>query len=193
MYPPPMISMISALVMTIFCSAGVNAIAGVTTFNDYGTQSSVACPGFSPSNFQGTGIFAAAMSDLSSLWTGSQCVGTKDTNKCNGTGSCIDCTGPACPDEEQCGQCFNVRCTGSLDGETSGACTNEIIKVKIIDACPAAHPANYCKTAAFGGNIPDVEACEASGVNTLDIATTARGVLSSFQGNLNIDIEATSC
>jgi len=37
--------------------------------------------GFSPSNFQGTGIFAAAMSDLSSLWTGSQCVGTKDANK----------------------------------------------------------------------------------------------------------------
>ncbi|KAJ3576675.1 hypothetical protein NP233_g289 [Leucocoprinus birnbaumii] len=89
--------------------------------------------------------------------------------------------------------CFNVRCTGSLDGETRGACTGNTIKVKIIDACPATHPANYCKTAAFGGNIPDREACEASGTNALDIATTARSALSSFQGNLNIDIQATSC
>ena len=66
----------------------------------------------------------------------------------------------ACPDEELCGtvsrlflcqsiavtrrgsghvhtmnvQCFNVRCTGSLDGEVTGACTGNTIKVKIIDA-----------------------------------------------------------
>ena len=31
-------------------------------------------------------------------------------------------------------QCFNVRCTGSLDGEVTGACTGNTIKVKIIDA-----------------------------------------------------------
>ena len=31
-------------------------------------------------------------------------------------------------------QCFNVKCTGSLDGETSGACTGTTIKVKIVDA-----------------------------------------------------------
>ncbi|KAJ6460440.1 hypothetical protein DFH09DRAFT_960048 [Mycena vulgaris] len=83
--------------------------------------------------------------------------------------------------------------TGSLDGETSGACSGATIKVKIIDACPATHPANYCKIPAFGGTIPPAEACEASGTNALDIATTARGTLSSFQGNLRIDIESTSC
>ncbi|GLB35550.1 hypothetical protein LshimejAT787_0211150 [Lyophyllum shimeji] len=166
----------------------VNAVAGVTTFNDYGTQSTVACPGFSPSNSQGNGIFAAAMSDLSPLWTGSPCQGTKSASNCNGHGGCINCAGPACPNEQQCGHCFNVRCTGSLDGETSGACSGRTIKVKIIDACPATHPANYCKTAAFGGTVPDREACEAVGVNALDIATTARSALSSFQGNLNIDI-----
>ncbi|KIJ45613.1 hypothetical protein M422DRAFT_166376, partial [Sphaerobolus stellatus SS14] len=81
----------------------------------------------------------------------------------------------------------------SLDGETSGGCTGKTIKVKIIDACPQTHPANYCKTKAFGGTIPDDEACEANGVNAFDIAQTARSALSSFQGNLNIDIESTSC
>ncbi|SJL05745.1 uncharacterized protein ARMOST_09081 [Armillaria ostoyae] len=64
---------------------------------------------------------------------------------------------------------------------------------KIVDACPSTHPANYCKIAAFGGSVPEDEACEASGVNAFDIAITAKSILSSFQGNLNIDIETTSC
>lgn len=149
--------------------------------------------GFSPSNSQGNNIFAAAMSDLSPLWVGARCEGTMNASNCNGSGGCINCAGPACPDEEVCGTCFNVKCTGSLDGETSGSCSGNTIKVKIIDACPATHPENYCKIAQFGGNIRPQEACEASGVNALDIATTARSSLSSFQGNLNIDIESTSC
>jgi len=170
------------------------AASGVTTFNDYTTQSGVACSGFSPTNSQGNGIFASAMSDLSPLWTGARCQGSKDASKCNGRGSCTNCAGPACPNEERCGSCFTVKCTGSLDGETSGACSGQTIKVKIVDACPSTHPANYCKTASFGGTIPDDEACEASGVNALDIATTARSALSSFQGNLRIDIEGpVSC
>ncbi|KAI8986651.1 hypothetical protein BD414DRAFT_460870 [Trametes punicea] len=170
-----------------------DAVAGVSTFNDFGTQSTVACAGFSPSNSQGNGIFAAAMSDLSPLWQGARCEGTMDASKCNGKGSCVNCVGPACPDEELCGTCFNVRCTGSLDGETSGACTGQTIKVKIVDACPATHPANYCKIPEFGGTIRPIEACEQPGVNAFDIATTARSALSTFQGNLDIDIEPTSC
>ena len=55
---------------------GVNAVAGVTTFNDYTTQSGVACAGFSPVNSQGNGIFSAAMADLSPLWVGSRCTGS---------------------------------------------------------------------------------------------------------------------
>ncbi|KAJ7645791.1 hypothetical protein B0H17DRAFT_1215880 [Mycena rosella] len=43
------------------------------------------------------------------------------------------------------------------------------------------------------GTIPNDEACEASGTNALDITTTARSALSSFQGNLRIDIGSTSC
>ncbi|KAJ7689969.1 hypothetical protein B0H17DRAFT_889964, partial [Mycena rosella] len=77
--------------------------------------------------------------------------------------------------------------TGSLDGETSGACSGATIKVKIIDACPATHPANYCKIAAFGGTIPNDEACEASGTNALDIATTARSSLSSFVSDFKLN------
>ncbi|ETW87362.1 hypothetical protein HETIRDRAFT_99716 [Heterobasidion irregulare TC 32-1] len=173
--------------------ATVYAASGVSTFNDYSAQSGVACSGFSPSNSQGNNIFAAAMSDLSPLWVGARCEGTMNASNCNGSGGCINCAGPACPDEEVCGTCFNVKCTGSLDGETSGSCSGNTIKVKIIDACPATHPENYCKIAQFGGNIRPQEACEASGVNALDIATTARSSLSSFQGNLNIDIESTPC
>ncbi|TFY73270.1 hypothetical protein EWM64_g10742 [Hericium alpestre] len=171
----------------------VVAVPGVSTFNDYNAQTGVACAGFSPNNSQGSNIFAAAMSDLSPLWVGARCEGSMNAANCNGQGGCINCAGPACPDEEVCGSCFNVRCTGSLDGETSGACTGNTIKVKIIDACPATHPENYCKIAQFGGDIRPQEACEANGTNALDIATTARSQLSTFQGNLDIDIEATSC
>uniref|UniRef100_A0A5K1K3T9 Cell surface hydrophobicity-associated protein n=1 Tax=Ganoderma boninense TaxID=34458 RepID=A0A5K1K3T9_9APHY len=178
-----------------FASAigAVGAVAGVSTFNDFTTQTTVACSGFPPTNSQGNAIFAAAMSDLSPLWVGARCEGTMDASKCNGQGSCVDCVGPACPDEELCGTCFNVRCTDSLDGEVTGACTNNVIKVKIVDACPATHPANYCKIPEFGGNIRPIEACEQPNTNAMDIAVTARSLLSTFQGNLNIDIEATSC
>ncbi len=59
--------------------------------------------------------------------------------------------------------------TGSLDGEVTGACTSNVVKVKIVDACvlpsrpfpsysqpaslscPATHPANFCKIPEFGG------------------------------------------
>ncbi|KAF9058692.1 hypothetical protein BDP27DRAFT_1240413 [Rhodocollybia butyracea] len=174
-------------------SESVGAASGVTTFNDFSSQGGVACAGFSASNSQGTNTFAAAMSDLSPLWTGARCQGSMSASNCNGHGSCIDCTGPACPNEEQCGHCFNIQCVSSISGETSGSCSGATIKVKIVDACPATHPENYCKIPAFGGTVPPNQACEASGVNAFDIATTARGVLSSFQGNLNINIEATSC
>ncbi|KAK0456482.1 hypothetical protein EV421DRAFT_62902 [Armillaria borealis] len=186
--------LVSAITFVLLVYVGtVNAVAGVSTWNDYGTQSGVACSGFLPTNSQGNNIFAAALSDLSPLWTGSRCQGSQDASKCNGQGSCINCIGPACPDEQQCGNCFNIRCTGSLDRETSGSCTGNTVKVKIVDACPSTHPANYCKIAAFGGSVPEDEACEASGVNAFDIAITAKSILSSFQGNLNIDIETTSC
>lgn len=170
-----------------------NAVSGVATFNDYSTQSTVACSGYSPSNSQGSGVYAAALGDLSPLWTGSKCEGTISASNCNGKGACTNCVGPACPDELQCGQCYNIKCVSSLDGETSGSCSGKTIKVKIVDACPSEHPANYCKIAEFGGSVPANQACEAAGVNAFDIATTARSALSSYQYNLNIDIEATSC
>lgn len=37
--------------------------------------------GFLPTNSQGNGIFASAMSDLSPLWIGAVCQGTMDANK----------------------------------------------------------------------------------------------------------------
>jgi len=168
--------------------------SGVTTFNDYTTQSGVACSGFSPVNSPSSGIYAAALGDLSPLWTGAKCGGSQDKSKCTGTGQPISgAVGPSCPGETQCGKCFNIKCVSNLDSGDVGKCTGNTIKVKIIDACPSTHPANYCKIAAFGGTIPNDEACEASGVNAFDIATTARSALSSYGGNLNIDIESTSC
>ncbi|KAJ3556400.1 hypothetical protein NM688_g2048 [Phlebia brevispora] len=173
-------ALVNSIVALLAYVAAVSAVAGVSTFNDFSTQTNVACAGFEPTNSQGTNIFAAAMADLSPLWVGARCEGTMNAANCNGDGSCVNCVGPACPDEEVCGECFNVKCTGSLDGETSGACTGNTIKVKIVDACPATHPANYCKIPEFGGTIRPIEACEATGVNALDIAMTARSQLSTF-------------
>ena len=53
------------------------SVPGVATFNDYTTQSGVACGqfGFGPQNDQGNGIFSAALGDLSPLWTGPKCSG----------------------------------------------------------------------------------------------------------------------
>ncbi|KAJ7928789.1 hypothetical protein B0H13DRAFT_2544537 [Mycena leptocephala] len=227
-----MLNLLSSVFLGItFLSSlsGVHAVAGVTTFNDYTTQSGVACSGFSPVNSQGNGIFSAAMADLSPLWTGARCTGSMNAANCNGRGACVNCVGRSyLPHSHPYTTSPNplkasarasrfavlalmsnvslfilrsggrglqyIQGTGSLDGETSGACSGATIKVKIIDACPATHPANYCKSRpAFGGTIPNDEACEASGTNALDIATTARGSLSSFKGNLRIDIESTGC
>ncbi|KAK0208330.1 hypothetical protein DFS33DRAFT_1371781 [Desarmillaria ectypa] len=163
----------------------VNAVAGVTTWNDYGTQSGVTCSGvstfFSVLCRLTLSIFAVALNDLSPLWTGSKCQGSKDVSKCNEHESCINCIGPACPGEQQCGHCFTT-CTGSLDRETSESCTGNTVKGDHHHfRCPSTHPVNYCKVAAFGGG----------GVNAFDIAITAKSILSSFQGNLNIDNEAS--
>ncbi|KAJ6557500.1 hypothetical protein B0H19DRAFT_883868, partial [Mycena capillaripes] len=89
--------------------------------------------------------------------------------------------------------------TGSLDGETSGACSGTTIKQTTARFHPLSrrpHPSlSKIIFRAFGGTIPNGGACEASGTNARDIATTARGALSSFKGNLRIDIElgSTSC
>ncbi|KAI1788063.1 hypothetical protein LXA43DRAFT_895286 [Ganoderma leucocontextum] len=172
------VAFVAAAILFVATVDVASAVAGVSTFNDFSTQTGVACSGFPPTNSQGNAIFAAVMSDLSPLWVGARCEGTMDASKCNGDGSCVDCVGPACPDEELCGTCFNVRCTGSLDGEVTGACTNNVIEVKIVDACPATHPGNFCKIPEFGGNIRPIEACEQLNTNAMDIAVTARSTLS---------------
>lgn len=53
--------------------------------------------GFNPTNDQGDGIFASAMSDLSPLWVGARCEGSMDASKCTGTGTCTNCIGRMCP------------------------------------------------------------------------------------------------
>lgn len=190
-------------ISALLIANGASAISGVSTFNDYTTQNSVACEGSSnlPNVNQYTdngssNLYPAAVGDLSpDLWTGSRCSGSLDGSVCNGSGGVNGSpAGPACTGEWSqnggvCGQCYTVKCTGSLDGETSGSCTGNTITVQIIDACPSTSPYNYCKTSQFGGNIPPQECCSASGVNALDISQNARGALSSFNGNLNIDIE----
>ena len=134
-----------------------------------------------------------------------------------------------------CFQCFTSHPlyagTGSLDGETSGACTSNTIKVKIVDAsvdkftllrnAPESHALQLsCHTSCQllqdpgvrrGKFIPDfrttesrsliwtrlrqtirpIEACEASGTNALDIATTARSELSTFVRTC-LDVEMSS-
>ncbi|KIJ60470.1 hypothetical protein HYDPIDRAFT_170234 [Hydnomerulius pinastri MD-312] len=172
---------------------GVVADSGIATFNNYDAQGGVACPGFPSSNNQGNGIYAAALGDLSPLWTGPKCAGSINGSNCNGSGGCINCTGPSCSGEGQCGNCFSITCAGSADGETSGSCSGQSVKVKVVDACPSSHPENYCKLSQFGGNVPANQCCEAAGVNAFDIATSAQSILSSYKYNININIQAVSC
>ncbi|EGO28555.1 hypothetical protein SERLADRAFT_380380 [Serpula lacrymans var. lacrymans S7.9] len=84
--------------------------AGVATFNDYDDQGGVACPGFTSTNSQGNGVYAAAMGDLSPLWTGPECTGSISGSNCDNSGGCLDCTGPSCSGEGQCGSCYQITC-----------------------------------------------------------------------------------
>ncbi|KIJ45612.1 hypothetical protein M422DRAFT_166116, partial [Sphaerobolus stellatus SS14] len=97
------IKMLSSILWLSLSATVALAATGVTTFNNYDSQGGVACSGFTSSNSQGNNIFAAALADGSPLWTGAKCQGSKDASKCNGKGACTNCTGPACPNEGQCG------------------------------------------------------------------------------------------
>ncbi|KAF8181764.1 hypothetical protein K438DRAFT_1976062 [Mycena galopus ATCC 62051] len=156
---PPLTKMLNLLISAALGIAlfgylpGVDAVAGVTTFNDYTTQSGVACAGFSPVNSQGGGIFSAAMADLSPLWVGSRCTGSMNALTATATEPALIVLAVEYFPRELFAliqlDVGKASCrTGSLDGETSGACSGATIKVKIIDACPATHPANYCKIAS---------------------------------------------
>ncbi|TDL25770.1 hypothetical protein BD410DRAFT_801110 [Rickenella mellea] len=184
----PSAYLIAVSVLASICA--VKAASGITTFNDYGTQSGVACgSGYKPTNSQGNGIYAADpnVKDLEMLASATVTVAATTV---------LDQHAQArVPVENATTSNVGVmqshfasllkmifKGTGSLDGETSGKCSGKTIKVKVVDACPSTHPENYCKIKAFGGSIPDYGACEASGTNAFDIATTARGALSSYLG-----------
>jgi hypothetical protein len=92
----------------------------------------------------GNQVYFGATGDLSSLWTGGPCV-------CQGQEGGRTCrTPPACPDQENCGQCVEVTC--NADGKHSfrddGVTHNELCRpgksvvVQLIDACPHNHPNN---------------------------------------------------
>jgi hypothetical protein len=88
--------------------------------------------------------YFGATGDLSSLWTGSPC-------SCQGSEGGSTCrTPPACPDQENCGQCVEVTCNfeGKHSFQDDGVTHNELCRagksvvVQLIDACPHNHPNN---------------------------------------------------
>lgn len=89
-------------------------------------------------------VYFGATGDLASLWTGGPCV----CQGAEGGGTCR--TPPACPDQQNCGQCVEVTCNfeGKHSFRDDGVTHNELCRpgksvvVQLIDACPHNHPNN---------------------------------------------------
>jgi hypothetical protein len=89
-------------------------------------------------------VYFGATGDLASLWTGAPC-------SCNGPAKDGTCSAPpACPGQENCGQCVEVTCNTEGrhsfqgDGITHGEFCRpgQSVVVQLIDACPHNHPNN---------------------------------------------------
>ncbi|KAL9104670.1 MAG: hypothetical protein Q9163_000413 [Psora crenata] len=111
-------------------------------------------------------------------------------SQCNGQVPVGGYAGPSCPDQTNCGKCYTVTNQGGMNGSPSGK--GNMVIVQIIDACPATHAQNYCKT-----EIPENQRCRASGVNALDIDNAAYQSLTGAPfgsiGNLYIEISDVDC
>jgi hypothetical protein len=96
-------------------------------------------------------IYFGATGDLSSLWSGPECVcpGREEGGRCP--------TPPRCPDQGNCGQCIEVACNaeGRYSFQNDGLTHDEFclpgrsVVVQLIDACPHNHPNNqyWCTSA----------------------------------------------
>ena len=143
------------------------AFPAFMTFNDYSTQSSVAC-GTNPGDNPSLDLYMAAASDNSAdLFQGGCNYSSQDTAMDMSQCSAVQAGtyhGPACHNG-LCGHCFNV-----TNSPSPGAGGPSIV-VKIIDACPKYHAANYCKTDALGYTAED--RCAADD-DHLDVSINAR-------------------
>ena len=96
-------------------------------------------------------------------------------------------TGPACP-SSNCGTCYRVDNLGPYDSYTNDTVYGSVV-VEIVDACPAGHALNYCKT-----DVPRDERCGSNRTNSLDIDVHAYNKLTNGvdwsvgQPNLRINI-----
>lgn len=124
--------------------------------------------------------YYGAPGDLSSIWGGPECV------QQNGGF-------PACPGQDNCGQCFEIRCdpdgTHTYPGDTDphGAfCrTDQSVVIQVVDACPHNHPQN-----TFW--------CTSERPDHVDISCTAFRAISQGRdvgdiGSLNVFIRQVDC
>ena len=111
-------------------------------------------------------MYAAAASDISPEISGGLCSGSIDFSLCAGQSPVAGYVAPSCP-KTNCGKCYSVTNQGGVGGSPIGGIGNTIT-VQIIDACPATHAQNFCKT-----NIDPKQRCGDPGVNQLDIDTSA--------------------
>jgi hypothetical protein len=136
--------------------------------------------------------YYGAPGDLSSIWSGAQCMCQNGGG--TGTGDCT--TPPSCPMENDCGKCVAVKCdpngTVSVGGQTHDMyCdTSSYVVIEVIDACPHNHPTNVMSTEGW---------CTMRQAQHIDLSCSALGDISSLgtgigkQGWLNVDVQIVPC
>jgi hypothetical protein len=129
-----------------------------------------------------------APGDLSTIWKGAQC-----TCQGGGTGACS--SAPACPDEQDCGLCFAIKCDPNSSAKYSNGDTrsgtqycnsSQYVVVQIIDACPHNHPSNSWWCTSSQPNHIDVS-CSAL------VAITASGYNAGNLGWLGVRVAPVNC
>ena len=132
--------------------------------------------------------YYGAPGDLSSIWSGGQCV-------CQGGGTGTCPTAPSCPMEQDCAKCFEVKCDPNGTGTYSDGTTrtgsmycnaNQSVVIEVIDACPHNHPSNTWW-------------CTSKAPNHIDLSCSALGAIAGDPtkigawGWLDVQVRAVSC
>ena len=100
-----------------------------------------------------------------------------------GSGSCTGGTGALCPGQQNCGQCYNIKCNPYNSNSYSYHCnTDAVAKVMVVDACPSS-------------TNPSCAAATNAGLNHFDISPQALTMLTGTteSGYISIQWQRTPC
>lgn len=170
--------------------------AGIANFSDTTNISGAACVGNRLVTLAtyGAGVannasYYGAPGDLSSIWAGAQCM-------CQNGSTANPCPSPpACPMEQDCAKCFEVKCDPNGVGKYSNGDTrngaswcnaNATVVIQVIDACPHNHPSNtwWCTT-----NDPNHIDLSCSALQAISATPSTIGSV----GWLDVQVRPVSC